>query len=277
METVELRSPLQGLWGEGDVFACARQQQGKIFKDKDGRRTLRFEYNSERFFLKFHNGVGWGEIFKNLLTLKLPVVGARDEWLALNRLRELGVNSMIALGFGERGRNPATRESFLITAELKATETLENLVTAWQRDGVNPAYKRKVLREVARIARTIHHNGINHRDLYLCHFLVGEPGANPLSFEAEIPVFLVDLHRAQIRSSVPERWLVKDIGALYYSALYAGFTRRDFWRFLKDYFQLPLRDILAQHDRFLRAVTKRAIQIHLRDHGTQPRLPLGPA
>ena len=30
--------------------------------------------------------------------------------------------------------------------------------------------KRKILEEVARICRKIHINGINHRDLYLCHF-----------------------------------------------------------------------------------------------------------
>jgi len=275
VEFVELRGPVKDLWSGADVFAQARRQQGKIFKDKDGRRTLRFEFNGKRYFLKFHNGVGWREIIKNLVTLKLPVVGARDEWLALNRLRDVGVNSMIALGFGERGRNPATRESFLITAELKQTETLENLVAAWQREGVDITYKRKVLAEVARIARTIHANGINHRDLYLCHFLVGEPGANPLNFDTEIPVFLVDLHRAQIRSSVPRRWLVKDIGALYYSALNVGFTRRDFLRFLRAYYQKPLRQLLASEAGILRAASRRAIQIHRRDFGQVPVLPLG--
>ena len=41
------------------------------------------------YFAKIHHGVGWREILKNLLHLKLPVLGAENEWRALNLLPRL--------------------------------------------------------------------------------------------------------------------------------------------------------------------------------------------
>ncbi|MST95429.1 MAG: hypothetical protein EXS33_09230 [Pedosphaera sp.] len=40
-------------------------------------------------------------------------------------------------------------------------------------------------------------------------------------------LFVIDLHRAQLRDRVPARWLVKDLGGLLFSALDCGLTRRD--------------------------------------------------
>jgi heptose I phosphotransferase len=57
---------------------------------------------------------------------------------------------------------------------------------------------------------------------------------------------VIDLHRAQTRSAITRRWRNKDLAALYFSALDIGLTRRDKLRFLKGYFQQPLRQILAE-------------------------------
>ncbi len=58
----------------------------------------------------------------------------------------------------------------------------------------------------------MHQHGVNHRDLYICHFLF-----DPKKTESEQTLHVIDLHRAQIREKVPYRWLVKDVASVIYS------------------------------------------------------------
>jgi len=104
-----------------DAFDYIMQLDGEMFRDIDNRRTLRFSLNGKRYFLKAHYGVGWKEIIKNLLQFRLPVLGARNEWLAIQRLQRLDVDTMTLVGYGERGSNPARRQSFVITEALEET------------------------------------------------------------------------------------------------------------------------------------------------------------
>ncbi|MCF3281534.1 lipopolysaccharide core heptose(I) kinase RfaP, partial [Escherichia coli] len=89
--------------------------------------------------------------------------------------------------------------------------------------------------------RKMHAAGINHRDCYICHFLLHLPFTGR---EDELKISVIDLHRAQIRAKVPRRWRDKDLIGLYFSSMNIGLTQRDIWRFMKVYFGMPLRDIL---------------------------------
>ena len=54
--------------------ACAQHASpADIYRDKEGRKTLRLHLAERSFFLKYHAGIGWLEICKNLLQLRLPV------------------------------------------------------------------------------------------------------------------------------------------------------------------------------------------------------------
>jgi heptose I phosphotransferase len=81
------------------------------------------------YFVKIHRGVGWAEIVKNLLSLRLPVLGAANEWRAIQRLSELGVDSMHAVAYGLRGRNPGRQHSFIITEELSSDAQSRRLLS----------------------------------------------------------------------------------------------------------------------------------------------------
>lgn len=271
--TVHLDATLQAAWAGQDIFDVVRKISGKVYRDKEGRRTLRFELNGAAYFLKLHQGVGWGEVLKNLITLRLPVVGARNEWLALKRLHELGIDTLDAVGYGQRGNNPATQLSFLITRELTDTVSLEDLCASWPQHPPAFALKLALIREVARIARKMHDNGINHRDFYLCHFLADvKGGADSLSAD-NIRLYLVDLHRAQLRTVAPRRWVVKDIGGLYFSAHDIGLTRRDVLRFMRFYRETSLRETLDQDAAFWRDCKSRARQIYVRYLKREPHYP----
>ena len=232
---------LRSAWAGRDPFEAVEALQGEVFRELEARRTLRTEIAGRACFVKIHRGVGWSEIFKNLVSLRLPVLGAGNEYRAIRRLEQLGVDTMHALAYGERGVNPAARHSFIVTEELAPTISLEDYCRDWPKAPPPVALKRALIKRVAEMAGRMHRGGVNHRDFYICHFLLH---LDPPPSAAEFKLSLIDLHRAQLRAKTPPRWLEKDLSSLYFSALKIGLTRRDFLRFLKGYFEKPLREVL---------------------------------
>ncbi|WP_268799257.1 lipopolysaccharide core heptose(I) kinase RfaP [Pseudomonas huanghezhanensis] len=256
-----LAEPFKTLWAGRDAFEAVEALDGQVYRELEGRRTLRTEVGGRGYFVKIHRGIGWGEVAKNLLTAKLPVLGAGQEWDAVNRLHEVGVATMTAVAFGERGNNPAAQHSFIITEELAPTESLEDVSINWRNDPPDPRLKRAFIAEVARMIGSMHRAGVNHRDCYICHFLLHTD--KPVTAD-DFRLSVIDLHRAQVRPAITQRWRNKDLAALYFSALDIGLTRRDKLRFLKDYFQQPLRQILAQESALLSWLQARAEKLYQR-------------
>lgn len=56
-----------------------------------------------------------------------------------------------------------------------------------------------------------------------------------------------------------QRWLVKDVGGLYFSALNIGLSKRDLFRFMKAYSGKSLHLTLSQDEVFWRKVKSRAL------------------
>lgn len=257
-QTVYLREDLQAAWQQQDCFDLLIKQQGDVFRDKEGRRTLRFTLNHQSYFLKYHAGVGWGEIVKNLLQCRLPIISAKNEWRAIERLHQLGIGTMQLAAYGERGCNPATKHSFVVTDDLVNTMSLEDVGQQWQQTTPTFTTKKILIEKLADISRTMHQAGINHRDYYLCHFLLTNTFADTNEINQETELFLIDLHRAQQRKKVPQRWLIKDLGSLYFSAHEVPLTQRDRFRFIKNYSNKSLRETLEQDAVFWRKVEQRA-------------------
>ncbi|MDR2365127.1 MAG: lipopolysaccharide core heptose(I) kinase RfaP [Zoogloeaceae bacterium] len=266
--TLFLLPPFAQHWENKDAFAEAGRIEGQVYRVMPGRRTLRAEIGGRGYFVKIHQGVGWREIFKNLLTGRLPVLGAAQEWRALQRLAAAHVPTMRAAAFGERGRNPARRQSFLITEEITPAIDLETLTQSWQAAPPARALKYALIRALAELVRNMHRAGVNHRDCYLCHFLLRTEDWETTA----APLVVIDLHRAQTRAVVPRRWRDKDLAALYFSALDIGLTRRDKLRFLRRYFARPLRDILQEEAALLVWLEKKAARLMTRFEKHKERL-----
>jgi heptose I phosphotransferase len=71
-------------------------------------------------------------------------------------------------------------------------------------------------------------------------------------------LYVIDLHRAQLRRRTPRRWIVKDLAGLYFSAMDTGLTRNDRLRFIRAYRQMPLRQILPNAGGFWQRVERTA-------------------
>jgi heptose I phosphotransferase len=222
-------------WGGNPTFDELMALNGEMYRQVARRKTFKFNLNDKEYFAKIHRGVGWGEIFKNLIQGRLPILGARNEYDAINALTKLGVKTMSLAAYGQRGFNVAELESFVITESLEPAASLEDLCADW---GVNkPSFKlkRALIKRVAMITRAIHENGINHRDLYICHFLLKEGELESLSDVSDVQLYLIDLHRVQMRPKTPIRWQVKDLAALYFSSMDIGLSRQDLLYFIHHY------------------------------------------
>lgn len=268
-----LAPEFEAAWAGQDPFDAAEALDGKVYRALAARKTLRFELNGRGYFIKIHRGVGWAEILKNLLTFRLPILGATNEWESIHRLQELGVETMTGVAFGRRGANPADQHSFIVTEDLAETESLEDFCRDWPQQKPDARLKRALVDRVAWMSRTMHEDGINHRDYYICHFLLdvsmGRDRVNPDDFR----LHLIDLHRAQMRKRTPQRWLVKDIGGLYFSAMDIGLTRNDLFRFMRIYRNKSLRRTLVEDRAFWVAVEKRGIDLYRKEFSREPKLP----
>lgn len=269
--TLFLRDDIAAIWPEAQAFSCAAGQDGEVFRAREGRRTLRFVANGRSYFLKYHAGIGWKEILKNLSQAKWPVVSAMSEVRAIEAVTQAGLDTMTLAAYGERGSNPARIESFVVTDDLIDTLSLEDVARLW--DGKPPVQlKRQLIRRLAQIAKRMHDAGVNHRDFYLCHFLIKQADFDAYNFDT--PLYLIDLHRAQLRKKVPRRWLVKDLGGLYFSAAPLVLTRTDLLRFVRDYSSCrPAQAVRDQADLW-RAIRREGERLYGRHYLGVPAFPL---
>lgn len=238
------------------LFEQINELKGEIFRDVPGRLTQRVQIGNQHYFLKQHHGIGWKEFFKNILQGRWPVFGAKDEYLAINKLQALGVNTPAIASYGVRGLNPVTRQSYILLKELAPTISLEDLAKQWQTQPPSFHFKQALIRKVADIAAKLHQNGMNHRDFYICHFLLQHQDPDQL--------YLIDLHRAQIRKTTPIRWIIKDVAGLYFSSK-GNMTLRDMLRFMQIYSGKSWREELKNNGAFWEKIKLRGERLY-RDH-----------
>jgi heptose I phosphotransferase len=230
---------------------------------------LRFDLpgNAQSYFAKLHYGVGWGEIFKNLLSFRLPILSAMTEVHAIQKLNALNIPTTPLVAYGRQGGNPARIRSFVITEDLGDIISLETFCADWLRNSPDLRLKRKLIMAVANLARTFHDNGMNHRDFYICHICLDKR----LLAAGEIYLYLIDLHRVGIRYQITESARMKDMAALYWSALDIGLTSRDLLRFVRIYRQHPLEHIVSTELKFWEKVADRANALYIKFHDKPPQ------
>ena len=154
--------------------------------------------------------------------------------------------------------SPASRFSFVICDALDGYESLEDIIERWEQTPPSPQEKRLLTEAVAEFAKTLHQAGVIHRDFYVCHlFAEIEPYAR-----GEVRLAVIDLHRAQIHSEIPQRWLLRDLAALLFSTLDLPLDSRAWFRFIRVYRGRPLQEVFAEEGDFWRSVYQRALSLY---------------
>ena len=237
-----------------ELFAWAQAADGEIHRQVKGRSTLRVLLNDRAYFLKRHQGVGWGEMFKNWMVGKRPVLGAENECRACLHLAEQGVKAPKVAAFAMQRGSPAKRASFVLCEELAGFDSLETITNGWAKEPPSCKAKRRLAQAVAHFVRRLHQAGVAHRDLYICHLLLHrQQWAQGI---AELAV--LDLHRARLEAPVPACWRKRDLAALLFSTLELDLPRSCRLRFLRTYTGRGLREEWQAHGRFWRSVERRA-------------------
>lgn len=243
-----------------DLFDYLMQVDGQTFRAVATRQTVKVKFGQRYYFIKRHNGVGWVEIFKNWMTFKRPVVSSRNEVKAIQALNHLNIPTTPYVGHGVQGCVPANLRSFVMTEDLGDIVTLEDVALTWKTQRPRLQYKRALIRRVAEIAGKLHANGIYHRDFYICHFCFKRGQDEQVTPQ----LYVLDLHRVEIHQPPAERMQIKDLAALYFSAMDAGLSRGDWLIFLKYYYSAwPEQDWKkAMRSALWKQVNARALQLY---------------
>lgn len=273
---LELDEHLRAHVPKEHTFDWLMNVEGTVHRAVKNRRTVEFALGGKRYFIKAHRGAGWGEVLKNWMSGRAPVVSAEPEWRAIEALHAAGVPTPRVGGKGLRGHGPASLESFVILDALEGMVSLEHFGRNWRGTAGRQwiALKRTLIERIVAIARQMHGAGMNHRDFYLCHFLVHDRDWSQWTPTEPVELVLIDLHRVQRRACVPERWLIKDLGGLLFSALDAGLTRGDLLRFIEKYRQRPWHEVLALEAPLWRDVWRNAVRLYRSFHHRAPPLDL---
>jgi len=216
-------APLLDDAGLTTVAAFMKFEGGEVAKQAVvDRRTdrVRLSAGEEEFvgFLKRHRRPRWREYLKAWFRLTRPMLGARGEWEAIWRFHEAGLLTMTPVAFGE-----GPDGSFVLTESLEPGQKLSALVGESR---VQAPRRQQLVRKVASLTRRMHEAGLHHQDFYLGHLLcrVDQP---------QEPVYVLDLGRARRQQRLGQRWIVKDLAQLHYSA--GVLTVSDRLRFLTEY------------------------------------------
>lgn len=252
-------------WDEGRLrvnaaFSALLQRHGlttceRIWTFSDGaeaakalrrdRVTLRFtlidaEGRGKTFYIKRHGRSSWKEYVKPWLQGQPPLLGAEPEWEALLAFHDCGLPTMTPVAFGRLGER-----SFLITEGLEGCEKLSALLAGSR---LSEEERRRVIGDVAAIARSMHGSRLHHQDFYLGHFLREKTGGR---------TYVIDLGRARRHAWwFARRWIVKDLAELNYSAKGVRGTER--LRFLRAYLG---RSLEARDRRLVRSVLRKTARI----------------
>jgi tRNA A-37 threonylcarbamoyl transferase component Bud32 len=216
------------------------------------RSTHRLDLAGATVYIKKHFFPGIREILKNLLRLQFPV-GALQEWQALLAFHAHNIPTMIPICAGSKPLLwRIEKGSFLLTEDLGEASRLDDFLklnSAIPSRGKMLETKKRILENLADVTRKMHSAGINHRDYYLCHILMDD----------REQLYVIDLHRVNVREKVGQRWMVKDLAALLFSSLEVPVTLGQRLAFYKRYMRISR--LAAEDKTLIRLIVKKCNKI----------------
>jgi len=175
-----------------------------------------------------------------------------EEFTSANQLSAAGINTPKSVAYGEQVGVFFEKRSFIIIQRIPNAESLERKLPAFfagQATAEKLKLRRNFIARLAAFIRKFHQTDYCHRDLYLSHIFYDDAGK----------FYLIDLARVFRPLLLRERFRIKDIAQLYYSAPGAHFSGTDRLRFYLEYAQA---DKLTANDKsFVRKVVRKAQQM----------------
>jgi hypothetical protein len=226
------------------------------------RSRLQFEIDSPSttLFLKRYDRPPVFAQLRNWLSQYARLSCSFAEFNSASQIAAAGINVPKIVSYGEQWGIFFEKRSFIITQKIPDAESLERKLPDFfvrPATAENLKLRRNFVAQLAAFIRKFHQTNYRHRDLYFSHVFYSKSGQ----------FYLIDLARAFRPLLWRERFRVKDIAQLYYSAPSRHFSRTDRLRF---YLKYADRDRLTGKDKsFIRKVLTKAKRMarHNKRHG----------
>jgi len=244
-------------------FRNVFQYEGGVRLDKPGlgqRERIRVQLPGSdgqpvTLYLKRYRQPGLRDQWRRILTCRADHSTAWWEWQQVRRLRRAGIPTPTPVAFGEKMGGWREKCSFIVLASAPG-ESLERWVPRNLMDGqtvVSVEDRRRLVRQVALLARALHQARFCHRDLYLSHVFVDMT-------EFSTPkLTLIDLQRVFRPRWRKQRWRVKDLASLHFSCPRRAVSATDRLRFVLAY--LAADRLTPTGKRLIRQIETKAARI----------------
>jgi len=250
-----------GLTKISDIFAF---EGGTDLKKKNlagfrSRIKFKTSENSPDLYLKRYSKPPTGVQLDKWLCNHWPITCGMFEFKAAGELNKAGINTAKTIAYGSRSNLLFEDRSFIVTLQIPNAASLEQKLPAYFDGPVtkeNLIRRRNFIKKLAEFVKRFHKTGFRHRDLYLCHIFCDD----------NENFTLIDLARAFKPILLADRFQVKDIAQLFYSAPAKYFSRTDRLRFYKTY--TGRKKLTGKDEEFVTAVINKAEQMarHDRKH-----------
>ncbi len=198
------------------------------------RRRLEFEISSAGslpstvVFLKRYDGPPILTQLRNWLASRRRISCGFFDFESTNKLAASGINTPKTLFYGEQWGIFFEKRSFIITEKIPNAESLERKLPdcfSGPATSENLKLRRNFITQLSSFVKRFHETNYCHRDLYFSHIFYGDNGE----------FYLIDLSRAFKPIVWRQRFRIKDIAQLYYSAPGRYFSKTDRLRFYVGY------------------------------------------
>ncbi len=198
------------------------------FDVKSPPTTLGGERSRTTLFLKRYDSPPLLSQLKNWWCHHRRISYGFSEVDAARKLTAAGISTPKIISYGWQCGTLFEKRSFCITEKIPNAESLERkLPDCFCNPHTTKTLKlrRDFIARLAAFVRKFHATGLRHRDLYFSHIFYSNNGR----------FHLIDLTRIFNPLILTERYRIKDIAQLYYSAPRQHFSRTDRLRFYLEY------------------------------------------
>jgi hypothetical protein len=171
------------------------------------------------------------------------------EFASASRLSAMGINTPKVVAYGEKRGTFFEKGSFIIAEKIQNAESLERKLPHFfdhPATAENLKLRRNFVAQLAAFIKKFHQTNYRHRDLYFPHIFYSNDGR----------FYLIDLARAFKPLIRRERFRIKDIAQLHYSAPGRYFSRTDRLRFYLSYAES--NNLSSKDKAFIRKVVSKA-------------------
>lgn len=230
-----------------------------LVKDNLASHRSRIKFKLEGFnkalYLKRYNRVPAGAQIKNWLCHRRRASTAAFDYTPGKVLSHYDISTPKTVAYGDQWDGLFEKCSFMVMEEIDGCSLEEKLPDCFYDYKSANAHRQRCdfIAKLADFVKAFHDTGFCHRDLYLCHiFLSGDDKFH-----------LIDMHRAFKPGLLSERYRLKDLTQLHYSAPGCVISQADRIRFYLRYCGKNKLD--GRDRRFLRKLKSKAWRMALHD------------